>query len=190
MPTGNLYGRLRAGWLALSRRRVGPGLVQVLAGGLDAGVWVGILVPVGLAAVGVVLYVAGIIRPLAVTATRMTLPHAGGGGQVTRVRVRVASRTRNDQTISNLGLIEYPGRWSAFSKRRWWKQARGTPFTSLQVPPEGITLGSHDAKPLVARWDGAYPPFPTTRVLVHGARKRPVIKKIRETRLGDDSDDA
>jgi hypothetical protein len=151
--------------------------------GLDAGAIAGIIVAVVLAAVPALLYALGTLRPLAVRATARTLPHEGGG-RMTEVVVVIRSRTRNTQTVSEVALARWPPYWDRVVHPRWrtkhpfdvqpfdWKSLTTEEQRRLEVP-------GHDQRKLSGQIS-SYPPFSSTRVMVKGPRKRPLIKRIKQ----------
>jgi hypothetical protein len=146
---------------------------------------VGIIVSIVLVAIPGALYAVGTLRPLAVRATARTLPHKRGG-HVTEVVAVVRSRTRNTQTITEVALAKWPRFWERLLHPRWrtkrpfdvqpfdWKSLTTEEQNRLEVP-------GHDER-RVSGQISVYPPFQSTRIIVKGPRKRPLIKKIKQLR--------
>jgi len=150
--------------------------------GITNGDWAGIIAAILLVVIPTIAYASGRVRPLKVKARSKTLPLADGehGKEMTVVTVTVRSRTRDTQTISSMALANWPPITQRLLHPRWRSSAEGfeiTRFDSSSLPEGGLELPGKDAKRITGQTT-KYPPYPSTRLMLEGVRKRPWFVRI------------
>ena len=143
--------------------------------------WWATIVGFAVVVLSLVLYQAGVARPLAATAT-WRVGQELDGSLTTEVRALLQSRTRNTTTIRAAAVVDAPRLVVRVLWPWWWRGSYdATPFRSgtLDGFAEGLEVAGHDAKWLFGYLAGGGLPYGRRSYLqVEGPRRRPILTKI------------
>lgn len=142
--------------------------------GLSDGASIATIAALVIVVLGGLAYAFGVIRPWRIAeAEYQTLRHEETKKPITNVRVVIKSKTRNDQNVEVLTLVQFEHFW----KRSKWKWADGADNKPLEG--DAVNVKGKERKTIQRQIDAPNLPYTPTAVLIQGPRRRPLVKKLR-----------
>ena len=131
------------------------------------------VVAVGLAIAAGLCYALGVLRPWRIAeAEYETLPRAATGETITNIRMVIRSRTRNDQTVEQLALIQY---------KRPIRRLRASWAEDKDIQPlndDQVLVPAKQKKQIQRQISGGSLPYSDTALIVKGPRRRPLTRRV------------